>query len=277
MLSHSIALLSLVTLTLADCTRDLLKNATAEYVAAQSQGQHTFSTLSGSVNYTENEQHVDIAKGVLAQPLKIDHNRSIHDPVLCATFTELIVTDPQHPYVIGTRMLLTDGRVSTMESIVTDAGDWAFNATGYAHWNSLETWDPIPSDRRDSRQVIQAAGDAYFNRFMNESVVVPWGATCARLEGGAYTDSRGAGGNTCNLGIPSNITVTNRRYVVDEEMGAVDIFLGFPGLDRSVGMQPMPDSHLFRVEGGRIRYIHTVSSCVNAGCGINGTIPGQRL
>jgi hypothetical protein len=33
----------------------------------------------------------------------------------------------------------------------------------------------------------------------------------------------------------------------------------------------MPDSHVFRVEGGKIRYIHTVSSCVEAGCGLNGT------
>jgi hypothetical protein len=268
--------LGLAALASADCSRDLLKNTTDQYVMAQSMGQHTFSTLSGSVNYTENEQVVDITKGVLTQPLQIDHNRSIHDPVLCATFTELIVTDPKHPYVIGTRMLLTDGRVTTMESVVTDVGDWAFNATGYAHWNTLEKWDPIPAESRDSRKVIQAAGDAYFDRFANASVIVPWGPTCERLEGGAYTDSSGAGGNTCSLGLPSTITVTNRRYVVDEEMGTVDIFLGFPGLDRSVGDQPMPDSHLFRVEGGKIRYIHTVSSCVHAGCGMNGTFPGQQ-
>ena len=61
--------------------------------------------------------------------------------------------------------------------------------------------------------------------------------------------------------------------MVDEVMGAVDIFLGFPGLDRSQGQAPMPDSHFFRVEGGKVRYIHTVSSCVQAGCGMNGTGP----
>lgn len=52
-----------------------------------------------------------------------------------------------------------------MESIVTDAGDWAFNATGYEYWDSLESWAPIPEAERDTRAVIQAAGDAYFNRF----------------------------------------------------------------------------------------------------------------
>jgi hypothetical protein len=65
--------------------------------------------------------------------------------------------------------------------------------------------------------------------------------------------------------------VANRRYVVDEELGAVAIYVGFPGLDRSVPEMPMPDSHFFRVEGGQIRYIHTVTTCKNAGCGMNGT------
>ncbi len=135
----------------------------------------------------------------------------------------------------------------------------------------MEKWDPIPAEKRDTQAVIQAAGDAYFNRFADINVVVPFGTPCARLEGGAYTDSRLTGENTCSLGLPSTIKVTNRRYVVDEEMGAVSIFLGFPGLDRTVADKPMPDGHFFRVEGGKIRYIHTVTTCESAGCGMNGT------
>ncbi len=49
------------------------------------------------------------------------------------------------------------------------------------------------------------------------------------------------------------------------------IFLGFPGLDREVPGKPMPDGHTFRVERGGIRYIHTVTTCEHAGCGMNGT------
>ncbi len=64
---------------------------------------------------------------------------------------------------------------------------------------------------------------------------------------------------------------------MDEEMGTVDIFCGFPGLDRSVVQEAMPDSHFFRVEGGRIRSIHTLSTCVNAGCGMNGRGPPPRV
>ncbi|KAK4239503.1 hypothetical protein C8A03DRAFT_42906 [Achaetomium macrosporum] len=274
----SLVSVALVSCAAAECSRSFLVDATAKYVAAQGEGSPAILTgiAADNLNYTESDKTVDIATGVLAQPMKIDHNRSIHDTTLCATFTELIVTDPAKPYVIGTRMVFTDNKASLIETIATKPGDWAFNATGYLHWNSLENWDPIPSAPRDTRAVIQAAGDAYFDRFANASIAVPFGTPCARLEGGAYSDSRATGTNTCGLGLPSTITVTNRRYVVDEEMGAVSIFVGFPGLDRSVPQKPMPDGHFFRVEGGKIRYIHTVSTCEHAGCGMNGTgIPGQ--
>ncbi|OTA98186.1 hypothetical protein M426DRAFT_259656 [Hypoxylon sp. CI-4A] len=250
----------------ADCTRELLKNATAQYVTSQTSGQiNSFTALASNITYTENFQLLDIKTGVLSQPVELSTNLSIHDPTLCATFTQLIAADNTHPYVIGTRMLFTG-----------DKGDWLFNATGYLHWTSLEKWDPISEDQHDSRETIQAPGDAYFNRFAGINVTVPYGTPCARLEGGAYTDTKSTGTNTCNLGLPSNTTVVGRRYVVDEETGVVDIYLGFPGLDRSVIEQAMPDSHLFRVEGGKIRYIHTLSSCVNPGCGFNGTIIPTR-
>ncbi|KAI1404386.1 hypothetical protein F4819DRAFT_494882 [Hypoxylon fuscum] len=263
----------------AHCTRELLVGATDKYVAAQAAGSASdFAALAASnVTYTENEVPMAISRSILTESIKIDHNRSIHDTVQCATFTEIIAATNPHQYVIGTRMLFgSDHMISSVESIVTDRGDWAFNATGYLYWNSLENWDPIPEDKRDTREVVQASGNAYFERFQNESVVVPFGIPCSRLEGGASTAPLNMTGDSCTLaGLPSTLVVTNRRFVVDEVMGVVDIFLGFPGLDRSQGTDPMPDSHLFRIEEGKIRYIHTVSSCVEAGCGMNGTIIPQ--
>ncbi|KAF2191886.1 hypothetical protein K469DRAFT_555905 [Zopfia rhizophila CBS 207.26] len=264
----------------ADCSQDFLRNATQSYVEAQAKGLYTGMTaLADNVTYVENDRPVNIKTGILSQPLKLDYNRSIHDPVLCNTFTEIIVTDPKHPYVIGTRMESDGSKITKIESLVTDEGDWLFNATGYAYYNSLENWEPIPEGQRDSRAVIKAAGDAYFDRFANENVSVPYGTPCARLEGGAYTGGRNLSANTCNLGLPSTIHVVNRRYVIDEVMGAVDMYLGFPGLDRA-SRDPTPDSHLFRVEKGKIRYIHTLSTCEgHPGCGLNGTftpIESQR-
>lgn len=263
----------LATRSHAACTRDLLKSVTAAYVSAQTKGSPDIlaALASPTATYTENGVPVPLAEGALSQAIAIDHSFSIHDPTLCGTFTELIAASDPHPYVVGTRILLgSDSKISAVESIVTDEGDWAFNATGYLYWTTRESWGPIPASERSSRSAIQAAGDAYFDRFANINATVPFGTPCARLEGGAYTGGRNLSANTCDLGLPSTITVTDRRYVVDEELGAVDIFLGFPGLDRSVAEQPMPDSHLFRVEEGEIRYIHTVSSCVHAGCGMGG-------
>lgn len=268
---------ALITNTLAaNCSLPFLRSATTNYVSAQSQGNYTAITqLSPNTTYTEQFQPASISAGILSSALEINHSRSFHDAARCATFTELIVTDPTHPYVIGTRMESSNGATITkIESLVTDEGDWLFNATGYAYYNSLEDWSPIPQADRDTAAVIQAAGDAYFDRFASANVSVPYGTPCARLEGGAYTDPRLTGNNTCGLGLPSSIVVTDRRYVVDVEMGAVSIFVGFPGLDRA-SEEPTPDAHLFRVEGGRIRYIHTVSTCEgHPGCGLNGTGPG---
>ena len=64
-------------------------------------------------------------------------------------------------------------------------------------------------------------------------------------------------------------------YVIDETYGVVNIYLGFPGLD-ALSSEPTPDSHTFRVVNGRIRYIHTISTCEgHPGCGFNGTVPPQ--
>ncbi|KAH8591582.1 hypothetical protein B0O99DRAFT_663545 [Bisporella sp. PMI_857] len=255
-ISTFIAFLGIVTISHAQCTRAIIKSAADAYVAAQSSGQAAdFSTFTNNVNYTENEKQASLTTGILSKPLKIDHSRSILDTTICGTFTEIIVTDPAKPYVVATRMLFTDDKVTTMESIVTTTGDWAFNATSYLSYVAQENWDPIPADKREIRAVIQAAGDAYFNRFNNTSVVVPWGPPCTRIEGGIIV--RGTlTGDDCVMVWPSTIVVTNRRYIIDEEAGTVDIFLGFPGLDRSQGQAPMPDSHLFRVEGGKIKFFY---------------------
>ncbi|KAI0882380.1 uncharacterized protein GGS22DRAFT_191548 [Annulohypoxylon maeteangense] len=255
----------------AECTREFLIGSTDKYVEAQASGSASemVALAASNVTYTENQVPKAIPEGVLAESVKIDHNRSIHDTVNCATFTEIIAATNPHQYVIGTRILFDgDNKISLMESIVTDAGDWAFNATGWyvskinedvdttstsgnirqntdmpdLYWDSLENWDPIPEEKRDSREVIQSAGNSYFERFKNESVVVPFGIPCSRLEGGASTAPLNMTGDSCTLaGLPSTLVVTDRRFVVDEILGVVDIFLGFPGLDRSQGQEPMPD------------------------------------
>ncbi|KAK7932451.1 hypothetical protein PG985_003163 [Apiospora marii] len=277
-----VAALALIKTSAAVCDRAFLEKAAERYVNAQINGrsEDISSFMVDSASYSENDLSVGVNKGTLTQAIAVDTHRSIYDTEQCATWTELIAEhNAGHPYVIGTRIVYNGERekITAVESIVTDEGDWLFNATGYAYWNALETWDPIPEAKRDTRAVVKAAGDAYFDRFDRVNVTVPFGNPCSRLEGGDSTArlmNMTGGGDSCTAaGMPQGIVVTNRRYVVDEVMGVVSLFVGFPGLDRSVGQQPAPDSHTFRVESGKIRYVHTVSACVNKGCGLTPDTP----
>lgn len=139
-----------------------------------------------------------------------------------------------------------------MSSLVTKPGDWLFNVTGTEYWSAREDWGVIPTAQRDSRETIKAAADAYLDVFNNASVVVPWGTPCARLEGGMYT-GKGAANDSCSVGVPSGVQLVDRRYVVDETVGAVDVMLRFGGENGA------PDSHQFRVQGGRLRFVHTIT------------------
>ena len=227
------------------CTRDFLKAQAAAYIEAQTAGKPDGLKAAGAgTTYTQNFKAASLASGILATPLKIDFNRSIYDTTQCATFSEVVVTAPT-PYVIGTQMHFADGALTKMDTIVTAKGDWLFNAANTAKYAQQEAWPEIAEASRDTRAVIQAAGDAYLDLFNDKSVKVPWGSPCARLEGGSYLQP------DCNVGVPSGVKNINRRYVIDEVLGTVDIFFDFAG--------NLPDSHEFRVEGGKLRYVHTMT------------------
>ncbi|KAI0967457.1 hypothetical protein F4678DRAFT_243065 [Xylaria arbuscula] len=234
----------------AQCARETLEAATEKLLEAQTAGKPDSLGALADVKYLEQFKTADVTKGILATPLALDFNRSLHDTVQCTTYTEMVSAKGTHPYVVGTQMHFTpDGVLTNLSSLVTDQGDWLFNATGTLYWASREKWDVIPEDQRDSRATIQAAADAYADIFNNKSVTVPWGSPCARLEGGSYTGN-GSPSDKCDVGIPSGVSLTNRRYVIDETLGAVDVFIDFASL---------PDSHEFRVEKGKIRYVHTIT------------------
>ena len=260
----------------AGCSRESLVKLAETYVSAQKTGKPASIPLAANAYYGENDKAMDIAKGVLAGPLVVDFTRSLYDTTQCATFTELVAATDPHPYVIHTRMEATrDGKVSKMESVVTDEGDWVFGATQFLGFTKAEIWDEIPVAKRDTRQVIQAAADAYLNNWGNPDLPVPHGTPCAQLEGRMYkTTPRDPTKNACDMGaFPQKLNVTNRRYVIDETLGAVSIFHNFPWLDRSLPtVDPGTQSaHVVRVEGGKNRYLHEITVCAAPGC----VPPGQ--
>ena len=254
----------------AACSRETLRKLADTYVKAQTDGKPGLLPLAKGASYAENDRAMDIGKSVLAGALKIDFTRSFQDTAQCAAFTELVAATDPHPYVIHTRIEATkDGKVARMESVVTDAGDWMFGAAEHLAVTRSEKWDEIPRDKRDARAVIQAAADAYLDNWGDPALPVPHGTPCARLEGRINTGSRKPDGNTCDMGaFPQKLNVGNRRYVIDENFGAVIIFHSFPWIDAGLPVNPgTPASQMFRVEGGKNRYIHEVTVCTTPQCG----------
>ena len=234
------------------CTRDGLQAATDLYIAAQSMGDLSGMPLANGVAYIENMQVVDIKSGVIQKPMKIDFHRTLIDPATCQTFTEVIVTDKSHPYVLGTRLRINHDKIVEIESMVTQQGDWLFNADNYFKWSPNEDWGTIPAAQRDSRDTLVAAANAYLDAFLEKKLdLVPWGYPCNRTEGGLRT-GKGLAEDSCQVGVPGGVNIVARRFLVDETMGAVVAFCTF-------GVGGLPDTHLFRIEKGKLRFVHTLT------------------
>ena len=152
------------------------------------------------------------------------------------------------------------GTVGGFDVIVSDQDDWLFDAGKTLYFAQREDWTDIPEAQRNTRQELQAAADAYLDLFKDKSTQVPWGTPCARLEGSAYT-GKGQPTDSCNVGVPENIDMIERQYVIDPVVGAVAVFL-------KMGPNKRPDAHVFRVEDGKIRFVHTVTNCgTDENCG----------
>jgi hypothetical protein len=252
-------LLSSTTLLRAQsaCTRSMLQAAADSYIAAQKAGDLSKMSLAPKVKFFENMSEIEKGKGLWNTALPIALNRSFYDTGRCKTFSEVIVTEGGHPYVIGTRLTVKDGKVTEIDSLVTDEGDWLFNAKDYLKYSSAEDWSILPIDDRVGRQALIDAGNQYFDLvFLDSGIKPPWGSPCARLEGGAYTNAKNEYKDTCKIDGAINgggMFVVNRTFLVDEEMGVVNVFCRFGD------SKGMPDSHLFRLVAGRYRSIHTIS------------------
>lgn len=248
------------------CTRQSLQAAVDSYLASQKAGDRTRMAFAAKVRYLENMSEVGADAGLWNTALPIAFSRSFLDKDRCRTFSEVIVTEGGHPYVIGTRLSVDDGKITAIDSLVSDKGDWLFNANAYLKYSSKEDWTPPKSARRthgpgshEPMQELINAANSYLDQFSDKLVKTPWGRPCARLEGGAYTNRSGDPNATCEVGIPPGVLyIVNRDYVVDEEQGVINVFCRFG--NSTTGM---PDSHTFRLVDGKLRNVHTISINLN--------------
>src|SRR5262245_6023647 len=143
------------------CPREGLQRAVDLYVEAQTKGDTSGMPLANGLGYMENAAPFDIKNGLIKTPMKIDHHRSLLDTSTCQTFTEVIVTNKEKPYVLGTRLRVNHDKIAEIEILWTTTGYWLFNADTYLQYSSTENWDTIPVDKRDTHDTLVAAANAY--------------------------------------------------------------------------------------------------------------------
>jgi hypothetical protein len=249
----------LLTAATTECTRADLQKKVDNYLDALKKGNASLMSLAPGAKYIENRKEIPFNQGIWQKALDIDFHRSMLDVESCETFTEIIHAGSEHPYVLGTRLKISNNKISEVEALVTDHDDWLFNAANYLKYSSQEKWGILPAAHRSDRQTLIKAANAYFDVFSDPSSSnnVPWGIPCARLEGGAYTNPENNPKASCTGGPPlqGSVNITNRRFIVDLDMGTVVGLVDFGDKDG------WPDSHMFRLENGKVRYVHTLTVC----------------
>src|SRR5437868_6833540 len=148
------------------CSREGLQRAVDLYIAAQTKGDTAGLPLAMGLGYMENAAPANIDNGLIKTPMKVDHQRSLLDTATCQTFTEVIVMDKEHPYVLGTRLRVNHDKIAEIEIIWTTTGYWGFSADAYLQHSSAEKWDTIPASKRDPRDSLVGAANAYLHSLL---------------------------------------------------------------------------------------------------------------
>jgi hypothetical protein len=242
------------------CNREGLEAAVDSYLAAIAAGDYTLMPLAQNAKYYENDHDakqtysggkmtydkaVPFGDGLWKTPLVVDFHRNLIDVQECATFTEIIISSSAKQYLNGARLKVIDNKISEVNVIVTQSGDWGFNAANYLKYSTREDWSELPVAGRRNREQLRSDAYAYFAYFNDDTAPAPWATPCARLEGGAYT---GDGG--CDVGLPPGVNITPISYLADVDYGMVVVFIYFGGAD----------SHWFRILPTGYRYIHTLTA-----------------
>jgi hypothetical protein len=101
------------------------------------------------------------------------------------------------------RLDVSDGLISAISVIITDADDWGFDGDSYLNYSRQEVegggWDEVPPAERYGYDELIAAGEAYFAYWGDKTVTVPWAspalasrAACTRATARAPTAPSGS-------------------------------------------------------------------------------------
>jgi hypothetical protein len=142
------------------CSYEKLQDVANRYVKAQHDGSVFALPVGEWVDYRENYQLVSTTTGVIGQPADFAWHVDVVDPGSCRVFVQGVILNPK-PYVVGTVLAWSFNGLGQINSVVTQAGDPQFDAQAAAGSAGKEDWGVIPADKRDTREALMAATNAY--------------------------------------------------------------------------------------------------------------------
>ncbi len=148
----------------------------------------------------------------------------------CRTFSEVIVTEGSHQYVIGTRLSVDNGKITAIDSLVSDKGDWLFNANAYLKYSSKEDWSAPKTGKGATMLEPHQRGQQLPRPVLRQVREDPVGQAvrAARRRRRTPIAKATTRMRRCEIGIPPGVLyIVNRDYVVDEEQGVINIFCRF--------------------------------------------------
>jgi hypothetical protein len=195
--------------------------------------------------------------------ITITHNRSLSDSPGYAIYVEIISLDNEPKYHIGTQILAdSSGKPTKIEAIITHnqtAFTWMFNATStlikILEEEKAGGRSVIADANRDSRRTLKQAADTYLDLYGNgKESSVPFALGCTFISIGLPVSI------PCTYDKPpqlkserDDLRVVDRRYVIDETVGAVEVFATYQS--KTYG----GSTYDVCIERGNIQCIHTIA------------------
>ena len=237
----------------AQCTRPELSRLVDDYLAALTANDPARLDVASDVKYTENGRIMNIGDGFWQTAQQVSFSRSAIDIEQCGTLTQAVVDEDGFdvPTIYGVRLRVDgDGDLTDIESYIARSTEFFHNPEGVPEEDG-DNWDAlIEPEERMSREVMIAAGNAYFDMFFDpQGTEVPFATPCNRWENGTRTTQ-----DDCSSMGPAaagGMQMTHRRFpIVDLEAGIVVGFVLFA--------DSLLDFHMFKMRDGLITQIQSV-------------------
>jgi hypothetical protein len=266
-----------------------LVDRTLDAMMARAPGQ---ALLAPNARYTENGQALAIGKGLWATATSggLGRRAVLAEPSAGQAGWFGTIHENGNPIVLALRLKAENGAVSEIETVICRGHERIFSPDGMSA-ERLAFDAAVPASQRASRQVLIAAGNAYFDGIeQSNGDIIPAAENCGRVENGVQTTMNAElGGRQAyplwGMPVAAQIStgyyayiegIRDRRYpVIDEEHGLIMGVVAFdhPATMKSVhvkgrGTIELPAftqkpstaliAELFQVRAGKITGIEAV-------------------